>query len=221
MKIDIISIFPNLYDSPFSDSIMKRAQKEGIVSIKIHDLRTWGIGKKRQVDDRPYGGGKGMVLMIEPIYQAIKELKTNDTHIILTTPQGKVFTQKRAVELSKKKHLIFITGRYEGFDERIRELVDEELSIGDYILLGGELPSMVMTESIVRLLPGVLDEEATREESFSDNLLEYPQYTRPEVFNDSKVPDILLSGHHAEIQKWRLQERVNRTKTRRPDLKKN
>src|SRR3989344_4689731 len=221
MVIDILSLFSAMFDGPFADSIINRACEEQKVTINIHDLRKWGLGTRRQVDDRPYGGGKGMILMVEPISQAIRDLSSKNTHKILTTPQGNVFTQSRARKLSKKKHILIITGRYEGFDERIRDLVDEEISIGDYILLGGELPAMVITETIVRLLPGVLDNEATEQESFSTNVLEYPQYTRPEEFNKKQVPEILLSGNQAEIEKWRQEESKKLTKLRRPDLSRN
>jgi len=222
MKIDILTLFPKMFSGPFEESIIKRAQDKNLVQVRVNDLRQWGLDKRRTVDDRPYGGGVGMVLMVEPIYNALEKLKSKDSKVILLTPQGKTFNQALARSLSKEKHLILVAGHYEGFDERIRaHLVDEQISIGDYILTGGELPAMVVTDAIVRLVPGVLEKpEATESESFSLNTkynipntsLEYPQYTRPENFKGWKVPEILLSGNHAEIEKWREQE--SRKKTR-------
>jgi len=214
MRIDILTLFSKMFSGPFNESIVKRAQEKNLVQITIHDLRDWGLGERRTVDDRTYGGGVGMVLMVEPIYKALKKLKTKDAKVILLTPQGKTFNQATARRLSKEKHLILISGHYEGFDERIRKhLVDEEISIGDYVLTGGELPAMVITDTIVRLIPGVIKkEEATKLESFSEeNQLEYPQYTRPENFKGWKVPQILLSGNHAEIEKWRKKEAMKKT----------
>lgn len=221
MRIDILTLFPKMFKGPFDESIIKRAQEKGLVQINIHDLRQWGLTERRTVDERPYGGGVGMVLMVEPIFNALKELKKTNTKVILLTPQGKTFNQKKAKELTKFDHLIFICGHYEGFDERIRQfLIDEEISIGDYVLTGGELPSMIITDTIIRLIPGVLEkEEATEFESFSnENLLEYPQYTRPEEYNGWKVPEILLSGNHAEITKWRNEKALEKTRKIRPDL---
>jgi tRNA (guanine37-N1)-methyltransferase len=221
MRIDIVTLFPKMFKGPFDESIIKRAQEKGLVQINIHNLRQWGLTERRTVDERPYGGGVGMVLMVEPIFKALQELKKPNTKVILLTPQGKTFNQKKAKELTKCDHLIFICGHYEGFDERIREyLSDEEISIGDFVLTGGELPAMIITDTIIRLIPGVLKkEEATEFESFSDeNLLEYPQYTRPEEFNGWKVPEVLLSGNHAEIGKWRKGKALEKTKKIRPDL---
>jgi len=220
MKIDILTLFPDIFRGPFDESIIKRAQNKGIVKIKIHNLRNWTTDRHNTVDDRPYGGGTGMVLMVEPFYKAIKELKTKDSKVILLTPQGVTYKQDAAKRLSGLKHIILIAGHYEGYDERIREkLVDEEISIGDFVLTGGEIPVMAITDSIVRLIPGVLEkDDATVKESFSENLLEYPQYTRPEEFNKWKVPAVLLSGNHAEIEKWRKEKSVDKTKVRRPDL---
>jgi len=232
MIIEIITLFPKMFTGPFDESIIQRAQKKGVVEIKIHDLRKWAVDKRGTVDDRPYGGGTGMILMVEPIYKAIRELKNSkfETKVILLDPRGKVFKQKTAQKLSKEKHLIFICGHYEGVDERVREhLVDEVISIGDYILTGGELPAMVITDAVVRLLPGVLEKpEATKEESFTryDNTcphvkkgtLEYPQYTRPENFMGWKVPKILLSGDHQKIAEWRKKKAEELTKKLRPDL---
>lgn len=221
MKIDIITLFPKMFSGPFEESIIKRAKERGLVEINLIDLRKYGIGKHQQVDDRPYGGGVGMVLMVEPMFNAIKDMKTKDSKVILMNPQGKVFNQEKARELSQEKHIIIVAGRYEGFDERIREhLADEELSIGDYVLTGGELPAMVITETVARLVPGVLDKkEATQNESFSDpKKLENPQYTHPYEFNGWKVPDVLLSGHHAEVEKWKKEKAQENTKKNRPDL---
>lgn len=221
MKIDIITLFPEMFKGPFSESIVKRAQEKNLLKIKIHNLRKWTKDKHKTVDNHSFGGGVGMVLMIEPIYKAIKELKEKESKVILLTPQGKVLKQKRAEKLSKEKHLIFICGHYEGVDERIREkLVDEEISIGDYILTGGELPAMVVIDNITRLIPKVLNkEEASQIESFSfKGLLEYPQYTRPSNFKGWKVPEILLSGNHKKIEEWREKEALEKTKKRRPDL---
>jgi tRNA (guanine37-N1)-methyltransferase len=233
MRIDILTLFPEMFKGPFDESIIQRAQKKGLVEIKIHNLRKWAVDKRGTVDDRPYGGGTGMILMIEPIYKALNELKTKNsklkTKIILLDPRGKVFNQKIAQKLSKEKHLIFICGHYEGVDERVKEhLADEVISIGDYILTGGELPAMVITDAVVRLLPGVLEKpEATKFESFSNlkigklkigSLLEYPQYTRPENFLGWKVPKILLSGNHQKIAEWRRKKAEELTKKLRPDL---
>ena len=223
MHIDILTLFPQMFKGPFEESIIKRAQNKGKVTIKIHDLRQWANDKRGTVDDRPYGGGTGMVLKVEIIDQALKEI-TNDklqmTKVVLLTPQGKKFNQIKAKELSKLENLVLICGHYEGFDERIREhLVDEEISIGDYVLTGGELPAMVVTDAIVRLIPGVLEkDDATINESFNENLLEYPQYTRPEEYRGWKVPDILLSGDHTKIAKWRKDKSVEITKKKRSDL---
>ncbi|MCH7641133.1 tRNA (guanosine(37)-N1)-methyltransferase TrmD [Patescibacteria group bacterium] len=227
MKIDILTLFPEIFKGPFDTSMLKKAQDNSLVEINIHNLRKWSKDKHKTVDDRPYGGGKGMVIRVDVVDRALKDLKKSTINhqpsTILLTPQGKVFSQKKAQQLSKLKHLILISGHYEGFDERIREhLVDEEISIGDYILTGGEIPAMVIVDSVVRLLPGVLDKEAVEHESFSsskiENLLDHPTYTRPENFKDWKVPEVLLSGNHADIEKWRKKESEKRTKKKRPDL---
>jgi tRNA (guanine37-N1)-methyltransferase len=209
-----------MFHGPFTESIIKRAQDKQLVEINIHNLRNWAKDTHKTVDDRPYGGGAGMVLKVEVMAEAIASLKTKNSKIILLTPQGKTFNQAKAKELSKAEHVILICGHYEGFDERIREyLVDEELSIGDFVLTGGELPAMMIADAIVRLIPNVLKkEDATVSESFTDNLLEYPQYTRPEEFNGWKVPEILLSGNHKEIAKWQKEMAVRKTHSRRPDL---
>jgi len=220
MKIEVLTLFPEMFQGPFAESILKRAQNKGLVEIKIHYLRKWTEDKHQTVDDRPFGGGVGMILMVEPIDKALKELRKKDTKVILLTPQGKVFNQKMAKKLAREKHLLFICGHYEGVDERIREhLVDEEISIGDYVLTGGELPSMIVIDTLIRLIPGVLEKkEAIQEESFSSKTLEYPQYTRPANFKGWKVPEVLLSGNHQQIKKWRDQEAQERTQKRRPDL---
>ncbi|MBU3957372.1 tRNA (guanosine(37)-N1)-methyltransferase TrmD [Patescibacteria group bacterium] len=220
MKIDILTLFPKMFKGPFDESIVKRAQEKKLVEVKIHNLRKWAKDKHKTVDDRPFGGGVGMVLMIEPIYKALKELRQKDSKVILLTPQGKGFNQKLAKNFSKEKHMIFICGHYEGVDERIREhLIDEEISIGDYVLTGGELPAMVVIDTLVRLIPGVLEKpEAIKNESFSTKTLEYPQYTRPANFKGWKVPETLLSGNHKKIAAWRKKKSLERTKKRRPDL---
>lgn len=209
-----------MFKGPFEESIIKRAQEKGLVEIKIHNLRNWAKDKHNTVDDRPYGGGVGMVLMVEPIYSALQELRAEKSKVILLDAGGKTFNQQKARELSKSEHLIFIAGHYEGVDQRTKDhLVDEEISIGDYVLTGGELPTMVVIDSVVRLIPGVLEkEDATKYESFTENLLEYPQYTRPEDFRGWKVPEVLLSGNHKEIEKWRKEKSLERTKKLRPDL---
>jgi tRNA (guanine37-N1)-methyltransferase len=230
MKIDILTLFPEMFKGPFEESIIKRAQEKGLVEIEIHNLRNWAEDKRGTVDDRPYGGGVGMVMRVDVIDRALNKLKTENRKpkTVLLTPQGKVFNQGRAQKLAKEKHLTLICGHYEGVDERVREhLVDEEISIGDYVLTGGELPAMVLVDSVVRLIPGVLEKpEATRSESFqssvfslqSSALLEFPQYTRPEEYQGWKVPEILLSGDHQKIEEWRKKKSLERTKKRRPDL---
>lgn len=226
MKIDILTLFPEMFKGPFDESIIKRAQKKNLLEIKIHNLRKWAEDKRGTVDDRPFGGGTGMVLMIKPIDKALKELKTKKTKVILLGPKGKVFNQKRAEKLAKNKHLIFICGHYEDIDQRVREhLIDEEISIGDYVLTGGELPAMVVVDTIVRLIPGVLEKpDAIQNESFSSlgsqtsPLLECPQYTRPADFKGWKVPPVLISGNHKKIDKWKKNEALKITKKLRPDL---
>jgi len=223
MRIDIITIFPGMFAPVLNESIVKRAQEKNKVKIKIHDLRDFTQDKHNKVDDRPFGGGSGMVLSAQPIFDAVKEIKVTRSKgqkVILLCPQGKTFDQAMAKKLSKEKHLIFICGHYEGIDERVREIVvDEEISIGDYVLTGGELPAMVVVDAIVRLIPGVLgDKNSLNFESFEGNLLEYPQYTRPANFRGYKVPEVLLCGDHKKIASWQKAEALKRTKTRRPDL---
>ncbi len=222
MLIDIITLFPSMFQGPFEESMVKRAIDQGLVRVRINNLRDYAEGKHRQVDDYPYGGGKGMILKPEPIFSAVEHLSAQTkeyTWKVLLSPQGKTFNQAKCKELSPKKHLLLLCGHYEGVDERVRDhLVDEEISIGDYILTGGELPAMVITEAVIRLIPGLLDEEALHDESFAEHLLEYPQYTRPPVFEGLSVPEVLLSGNHALIKKWRRQQAIYKTACRRPDL---
>ncbi|MCI8544995.1 MAG: tRNA (guanosine(37)-N1)-methyltransferase TrmD [Bacilli bacterium] len=218
MKIDILTLFPSMFDGFLNESIIKRAIESGKVKIEIHDIRDFTLDKHKKVDDYGFGGGKGMVLMPQPVFDAVEHYKKENSKVILVTPQGETWKQQKAYAFSKMEHLIFICGHYEGFDERIRTLADYEISIGDYVLTGGELPSMVITDSIVRLLNGVIKEESHMEDSFHNNLLDYPVYTKPTIFRGMKVPDVLLSGHHANIEKWRYEEQLKRTKLRRPDL---
>ncbi|MBN2019589.1 MAG: tRNA (guanosine(37)-N1)-methyltransferase TrmD [Sedimentisphaerales bacterium] len=234
MRIDVLTLFPEMFESPMSFSILKRAKDSGVVEIVLTNIRDFSKDKHKKVDDRPYGGGPGMVMMCQPVFDCFKhvaEQSKEKGRIILLTPQGKPFTQKLAAELANEKRIILISGHYEGFDERIRTgLAAEQISIGDYVLSGGELAAMVIIDTVARLLPGALgDEYSAQDETFSESAgggstsltaggLEYPQYTRPEVFRDMKVPDILLSGHHAEIEKWRHRQSLERTRQIRPDL---
>ncbi|MBN1975452.1 MAG: tRNA (guanosine(37)-N1)-methyltransferase TrmD [Sedimentisphaerales bacterium] len=223
MRIDILTLFPEVFASHLNCSIIKRAQDEGLIQIVMTDIRDFAADSYRKVDDKPYGGGPGMVMMPGPVFDCFEhvlKLSQEKARTILLTPQGKTFNQAKALELSAEKRLILIAGKYEGFDERIRTGLDtEQISIGDYILNGGELAAMVIIDATVRLLSGALgDEDSARDDSFSDGLLEYPQYTRPEVFRGMKVPDILLSGNHKKIAEWRKQQSIERTKKNRPDL---
>ena len=218
MRIDILSIFPHMFDGFLNESIIKRAIQKKIVEINIHDFREFSKDPHKKVDDYQFGGGAGMILMPEPIYDCVESIRDDDSYIILMTPQGVSYNQKKANELKLKKHLIIICGHYEGFDERIRALADLEVSIGDYVLTGGELPSMVITDSIVILLDGAIKEESTETESFNNGLLDYPVYTKPVNFRGMEVPSVLLSGHHENIKKWRYEESLKRTKERRPDI---
>ena len=227
MRIDILTIFPQMFAPIMNESIIKRAQTKGKVDILVHNLRDFSLDKHRKIDDRPFGGGPGMIMQPDPIFNAIKHIKKKAgkrkqkaSKVILLSPQGKVFQQSLAKRLSKCKHLIIICGHYEGIDERVRKsLVDEEISIGDYILTGGELPTMVIIDCIVRLIPGVLGEKKSLHfESFEGNLLEYPQYTRPANYKGMRVPSVLLSGNHNKIQQWRQRQAMKITKQRRPDL---
>lgn len=220
MKIDVLTLFPAMFAGPLDESIIKRARDKGILELGIHDLRNWTHDRHKTVDDRPFGGGPGMVLKPEPLYEAAESLAGPKTRVILMGPSGRKFTQEIARELAGYEHLLLIAGSYEGIDDRVRQgLAHDELSIGDYVLTNGALPVMVIIDVVTRLLPGVLgDEESAKEESFSHGLLEYPHYTRPAEFRGMKVPEILLSGHHAEIAKWRHEQALERTRERRPDL---
>jgi len=223
MRIDILTLFPHVFESPLSCSILKRAQDNGLIDIALTDIRDFSTDNYRKVDDKPYGGGPGMVMMPGPVFDCFEQvcnLSSDKGRVILLTPQGQKFDQAKASELSGEKRLILIAGKYEGFDERIRTgLGAEQISIGDYVLSGGELAAMVIIDAVVRLLTGALgDEDSAKDDSFSEGLLEYPQYTRPEVFRGMKVPDILLSGDHAKIAEWRRAQALERTKKWRPDL---
>jgi len=218
MKIDILTLFPKMFEGFLSESIIKRAINNNQVEINVIDFRKYSLLKNNQVDDTPYGGGAGMVLMCEPVVRAIEDIKTQDSLVILTCPQGKVYNENEENELKRYKHLIIVCGHYEGYDERIREFVDLEISIGDYVLTGGEIPAMAITDSVVRLLDGVINKESFIEDSFTDNLLDYPTYTKPADFRGLKVPEVLLSGNHAKINEYRRSEQIKRTKIRRPDL---
>ena len=218
MKIDILTLFPSMFEGFLNESIIKRAIDKKIVEINIHNIRDYSQDKHKKVDDYPFGGGAGMVLMCEPVFLAIEDVKTKDSIVIMMTPSGKTFNENIAYDLSTKKHIILLCGHYEGFDERIKSIVDMELSIGDYVLTGGEIPSMAITDAVVRLIPGAINKESLVSESFTDDLLDYPQYTRPADFRGMKVPDVLLSGNHGEIAKWRKEMRIQKTKERRPDL---
>ena len=218
MKIDILSLFPSMFDGFINNSIIKRAIEDKKVEIKIHNFRDYSLDKNKKVDDYQIGGGEGMVLMPQPIFDCVDKIKTDDSYIILMSPQGIKYNQEEAYKLVDKKHIIIICGHYEGFDERIRTLADVEMSIGDYILTGGELASMVITDSVVRLIDGVIKKESYENESFSNNLLDYPVYTKPNDFRGMKVPDVLLSGNHEKINEFRKNEQIKRTRIRRPDL---
>lgn len=218
MKIDVLTLFPNMYDNFLNESIIKRAIFDKKVEVNIHNIRDYTVYKNDQVDDYPFGGGGGMVLMCDPIFRAVDALKGDDTLVIMMTPSGKVFKQNIAYDLSLNKHLIILCGHYEGFDERIKSIVDLELSIGDYVLTGGELPSMVVMDSVIRLVGGVINSNSLTNESFNDNLLDYPNYTKPIEYRGMKVPDVLLSGHHKNIDEFRYNERVRLTRENRPDL---
>lgn len=218
MKIDILTLFPSMFDDFLKTSIIGKAITNKKVIVNVHNFRDFSSYPNKQVDDYGFGGGQGMVLMPEPLFKAVEHLKEKDSLIIMMTPQGKTYNQEMAYNLSQFNHLIIICGHYEGFDERIRTLVDLEISIGDYILTGGEIPSMVIIDSIVRLLDGIILESSHLNETFNNNLLDYPVYTKPREFRGMKVPEVLLSGHHENIRKWREQEAYKKTLARRPDL---
>ena len=218
LEIDVLTLFPAMIEGPLSESIPGRIQEQGLATIRTRDLRDWGIGRHRSVDDAPYGGGAGMILRPEPVANALDALRRPESLVILMDPVGEVFRQARAADLSRRSHLIFVCPRYEGIDERIRSLVDLELSIGDYVLTGGELPALVVIDSVIRLLPDAIEAASTAEESFAVGLLEYPQYTRPATYRGMDVPAILASGDHGAVARWRHEQSVRRTRERRPDL---
>lgn len=218
MKIDILTLFPKMFEGILEESIIKRAIEKGLVEINIIDFREFSHLSNHQVDDTPYGGGSGMVLRCEPLVEAIESVKTMDSKVLLMCPQGVPYKEKKAIELSKEKHLIFVCGHYEGYDERIRNFVDEEISIGDYVLTGGEIPAMAIMDSVIRLLPGVIKEDSYLEDSFMNSRLDYPAYTKPATFRGLTVPEVLLSGDHARIKQWREEQALENTKKRRKDL---
>lgn len=220
MEIDVLTLFPRIFEGPLDESILKRAQKTGLVAVRVHNLRDFTHDKHRVVDDKPYGGGPGMLMKPEPIFEAVETIRRDESCVVLMTPQGAPLMQARAQEFSRKPHLVIICGHYEGVDERVREaLVDEEVSIGDYVLTNGALAAAVFVDAVVRLLPGVLgDELSAGDDSFASGLLEGPQYTRPPEFRGMQVPEVLLSGNHEAVAKWHAETARQRTKERRPDL---
>ena len=220
MKIDVLTLFPGMFPGPLDESIIKRACESGRLQLGVHDLRDYTHDRHRTVDDRPFGGGPGMLLKPEPLFEAVEALRGEKPRVILTSPAGRPFRQEIARELAGEKHVLLVCGSYEGFDERVRQsLADDEISIGDYVLTNGALPAMVIVDAVTRLLPGVLgDDESSQDESFSGCLLEYPQYTRPAEFRGMNVPEVLLSGDHAAIEKWRREQATVQTRQRRPDL---
>jgi tRNA (guanine37-N1)-methyltransferase len=218
VRIDVITLFPEMFDVPLRTSIIGRALERGLAEVSVHDLREHGLGRHRSVDDYPYGGGAGMVIRPEPLFAAIEPLREAGAYVILLDPAGEALTDSMARELAGHAHLALVCGRYEGIDERARGLADREVSIGDYVLTGGELPALVLIDAVARLLPGVIDAESSAADSFSAGLLEHPQYTRPETFRGEGVPSVLLSGNHGEVARWRHRESLRRTLERRPDL---
>jgi tRNA (guanine37-N1)-methyltransferase len=218
LRIDVVTIFPELFPGPLGASIPGRALERGLATLTAHDLRQWGLGRHRSVDDYPYGGGAGMIMRTEPIHAALAALAGEGTTKILLDPGGAPFSQVLAKDLAARDHLLFLCPRYEGVDHRVRAMVDMELSIGDYVVSGGELPAMVVIDAILRLLPGAIDEQSPIDESFAAGELEYPQYTRPVEFDGERVPDVLISGHHAEIERWKREQARARTEKNRPDL---
>jgi tRNA (guanine37-N1)-methyltransferase len=219
MKIDVLTLFPEMFAGPLDYSMVNRAREAGILDLRLVNLRDYTHDRHKTVDDKPFGGGPGMLLKPEPIFEAVENLANEKTRVLMMTPSGRPFTQQIAKELSQQEHLLFLCGAYEGFDERVRTIAHDELSIGDFVLTNGALPAMVIIDAVTRLLPGVLgDEQSSQDESFSLGLLEYPHYTRPAEFRGMKVPDVLLSGNHAEIEKWRREQARKRTEERRPDL---
>jgi len=218
LEIDILTLFPSMVEAPLAQSIPGRIQERGLATIRVRDLRDWGLGRHRSVDDAPYGGGAGMILRPEPVAAALDAVRRPESTIILLDPAGEVFRQARAADLATRSHLVFLCPRYEGVDERIRSMVDLELSIGDYVLTGGELPALVVIDAVIRLLPGAIEEASTADESFAAGLLEYPQYTRPPTFRGMDVPAILTSGDHGAVDRWRREQALERTRRRRPDM---
>jgi len=219
MRIDILTLFPEMFQGPLNESLLKKAQEKGLLSLNVIDIRNFTTDKHKTADDTPYGGGAGMVMKPEPIAKALSTVDRRPSTVILMCPTGALLTQERVKELAKAEHLILLCGHYEGIDERVREMVDEEISIGDYVLTGGELPAMVLVDAVARHIPGVVkEEESIKKDSFYEGLLDYPSYTKPEEFEGKKVPGVLLSGHHAEIDRWRRKEALKRTLERRPDL---
>lgn len=218
MIIDIITIFPEFFDVFLNTSIVKRAIEDGFVKINMHQLRDYSHNKHNKIDDTPYGGGAGMLMQFPPFYDVIHKLKTKDSHIIMLSPQGKVLNQKKVTKLSFKTHIIMLCGHYEGIDQRVEALIDEEISIGDYILTGGEIPAMILSDTIIRMIPKVISKESAEEDSLQKNWLKYPQYTKPESYKGYGVPEILKSGHHKNIEDWRKEESIKRTYQKRPDL---
>ena len=218
MKIDVLTLFPDMFNGVFDESIIKRAISNNLVEINIHNIRDYSKDPHKKVDDTPYGGGAGMVLMCQPIFDAVKALRNDESKVILLTPSGKLYKQSMAIDFSLEKHLIIICGHYEGFDERIKTICDMEISIGDYILTGGEIPCMVLIDSITRLIDGVIRKESYENESFTNNLLDYPTYTKPRTYEGLSVPDVLVNGDHAKIDKWRYEQQIKLTKDNRPNL---
>jgi tRNA (guanine37-N1)-methyltransferase len=218
VQIDVITLFPELFDAPLRASVIGRAVENGVISVAVHDLREHGLGRHRSVDDYPYGGGAGMVIRPEPLFAAVEPLRDKGAVVILLDPTGERLTDALARELSAMPHLALVCGRYEGIDERARSMADREVSIGDYVLTGGELPALVLLDAVARLVPGVIEPASHEDDSFATGLLEYPQYTRPEEFRGMRVPEILLSGNHGEVDRWRRREALRRTLGRRPDL---
>lgn len=218
LRVDVVTLFPELFDVPLRVSVVGRALERGILDVAVHDLREHGLGRHRSVDDYPYGGGAGMVLRPEPLYAAVEPLRAAGAHVILLDPAGERLTDALARELATHRHLALVCGRYEGIDERVRALADREVSIGDYVLTGGELPALVLLDAVARLVPGVIEEASSASDSFATGLLEHPHYTRPEAFRELAVPAVLLSGHHGEVDRWRRREALRRTLERRPDL---
>lgn len=218
MKISILTLFPHMFDNFLSESIIKRAIDKGLVSVEVINIRDFSKLNNNQVDDTPYGGGAGMVMMVEPVVDAINSVKKNNSKVYLMSPAGVPFKQEQAVNLSEEEHIILICGHYEGIDERISYYIDGEISIGDFVLTGGEIPAMAISDAVIRLLDGVIREESYINDSFSDKLLDYPTYTKPPIYDGHSVPDVLLSGHHKNINEWRKSEQIKRTSDRRPDL---